>query len=260
MTPEVDFAGRQMVGARSAQEDYYCFCQLAAEEDGLNGLLLVLADGMGGHAGGALASRLVVETFIEQFCFDHGDIRDRLLHSLEASERRIREEIGRRQENLRQMGSTLVAVLWTAGQLYWVSVGDSALYLFRDCKLTRLNADHSMVPILEARAARGEITAKQAAEDPDRHLLRSAIAAEPLELYEISGLPFKLKNGDIVLCASDGLATLDNKTLSLQLERTAAESAEEIAVGLLTAVYAASEARQDNTTVAVIRNSIPQRN
>jgi serine/threonine protein phosphatase PrpC len=258
MTPEIDFAGRQIIGARRTQEDYYCFCQLTGPEDGLDGLLLVLADGMGGHAGGALASRLVVEAFIEHFCLDPGNIVDRLLGSLGASERRIREEIGRRQEYLSQMGSTLVGVVWTAGRLYWISVGDSPLYLYRDKKLTRLNADHSMVPVLEAKAARGEISAKQAAEDPERHLLRSAIAAEPPELYELRERPFELLAGDIILCATDGLATLDGKTLSLQLQTMAGEPAERIAVALLTAVCAAADSRQDNTTVAIIRNSVVQ--
>jgi serine/threonine protein phosphatase PrpC len=256
MIQETDFAGRQIVGARKTQEDDYCFCPLTAEEDGIDGLLLVVADGMGGHAGGSLASRLVVEAFVDQFCGTRGEISARLLSSLQASERRVHEEIVRREKYLSEMGSTLVGVVWTAGRLYWVSVGDSGLYLYRNRQVTRLNADHSMAPVLAAKAARGEISAREAAEDPDRNLLRSAIAADPPELYELRDLPFELRAGDIILTATDGLGTLDPKTLSIELQKNAAHSAEEIAIALLTAVYAADDPKQDNATVAVIRNPV----
>jgi PPM family protein phosphatase len=256
MIQETDFAGRQWVGARESQEDDYCFCPLTAEENGIEGLLLVLADGMGGHAGGSLASRLVVESFVDEFCSVNGDIPKRLLTSLRASERRVREEIVRRKDLFNEMGSTVVGVVWTAGRLYWVSVGDSGLYLYRNRQVTRLNADHSMAPILEERAARGEITQKQAAEDPERNMLRSAIAADPPELYELRDLPFELRAGDLILAASDGLGTLDIKELSVEMGRSAGRSAEDIAGALLAAVSAADHPKQDNVTVAVIRNPV----
>jgi PPM family protein phosphatase len=256
MIAELDFAGRQMIGSRDAQEDYYCFCRLTTEEDGLDGLLLVLADGMGGHAGGSLASHVVAEAFVEQFCFARGEIPERLLSSLQASERRLREEIARQDEHLSQMGSTLVAVVWTAGRLHWTSVGDSGLYLYRNRELRRLNADHSMAPILEAKAARGEITASEAAESPERNLLRSAIAAEPPELYELRDLPFELRAGDIVLAATDGLRSAGLNALLAELKRNADGPADRIAAALLTAVGEAHNPKQDNTTVAVIRNSV----
>jgi PPM family protein phosphatase len=256
MIQETDFAGRQIVGARESQEDDYCFCPLTAEENGVEGLLLVLADGMGGHAGGSLASRLVVESFVDEFCAVQGDIPKRLLTSLRASESRVREEIVRRESLFSEMGSTVVGVVWTAGRLHWVSVGDSALYLYRHRQLTRLNADHSMAPVLEERAARGEITKKQAAEDPERNMLRSAIAADPPDLYELRDLPFELRAGDIILAASDGLETLAASTLSAQLEHGAGRSAEEIVGALLAAVSVADDPKQDNVTVAVIRNPV----
>jgi PPM family protein phosphatase len=256
MIPETDFAGRQIIGSRETQEDYYCFCPLIAAEDDLDGLLLVLADGMGGHAGGSLASHLVAEAFVEQFCFGRGDIPERLLSSLQASEQRVRKEIERRHGSLSEMGSTLVAVVWTAGRLHWVSVGDSGLYLYRNRQVQRLNADHSMAPVLEAKAARGEISAKEAAESPDRNMLRSAIAAEPAALYELRDQPFELRAGDIVLAASDGLGSLRSKALLAELERNAEKPAEQIATSLLAAVNEIQNPKQDNTTVAVIRNSV----
>ena len=253
MKPETDFAGRQLAGSRDSQDDYYGFCPLTAEADGFDGLLLVLADGMGGYAGGSLASRLVVEAFVENFCLSRGSIPERLLSSLRASERRLLEEISRQDKSLSNMGSTLVGVVWTPGALQWVSVGDSGLYLYRDKTLKRLNADHSMAPILEAQAARGEISAEVAASHPDRNALRSAIAAEPLEIYELRNLPFGLMAGDIILAATDGLASVTPDVLTTKLELNSDKTADRIAAALLIAVNEARKQKQDNATVAVIR-------
>jgi serine/threonine protein phosphatase PrpC len=134
-------------------------------------------------------------------------------------------------------------------------VGDSVLYLYRNGMVTRLNADHSMAPVLEAQAARGEITPEEAAHHPDRHALRSAIAAEPLEIYELRDLPFELNSGDIVLAATDGLASLTPEILTAKLQLNADESASRIAAALLIAVNEARKQKQDNATVAVIRDS-----
>jgi PPM family protein phosphatase len=252
--PETDFAGRQIVGTRHAQEDYYCFCQLTTEADGLDGLLLVLADGMGGHAGGALASGVVVEAFIEHFCLARGNIPDRLLDCLRASERRLRAEIARGDDHLTQMGATLVGAVWTKDQLYWISVGDSGLYLFRNGEAQRINADHSMAGVLKEKADRGEISAKEAAEDPTRNLLLSAIAAEPPDFYDLRSLP--LLPGDLVVGATDGLDSLNIKEISAALNRNAHQAADRIATALLAAVSDAGNPEQGNATVAVIHNRV----
>jgi len=253
MKVESDFAGRQLIGSRESQDDYYTFCPLAKEVDGLDGLLLVLADGMGGYAGGSIASHLVVEAFIEHFCFARGDVPSRLLSSLRASERKLQEEIARREERLSQMGSTLVGVFWCNHRLHWVSVGDSGLFLYREHVFRRLNADHSMAPVIAAQAARGELTTRQAAEHPFRNVLRSALALEPLSMFELRDEPYELLPGDIVIAASDGLNSVDPKILTAQLEQGTKKSADQIALSLLNLVKEARVPHQDNTTVAVIR-------
>lgn len=254
MRPEIDFAGRQVHGSRETQDDYYGFCPLSADIDGLDGLLLVLADGMGGYKGGGTASRIVVESFIEHFCFSRGTIRERLLSSLHASRRSLLEEIARHDESFGHMGSTLVAVIRSPQGLHWVSVGDSGLYLFREGTVRRINADHSMAPLLADQVARGEMSADEAARHPDRHALRSAIAARPLLEFELRDQAFALERGDIVYAATDGLASLTPEEVTEHLQTNARESAEHIATSLLIAVNELGRRKQDNTTVAVIRN------
>lgn len=254
MRPEIDFAGRQVHGSRETQDDYYGFCPLAAETDGFDGLLLVLADGMGGYKGGATASRIIVESFIENFCFSRGTISERLLSSLRASRRSLLEEIARHDESFGHMGSTLVAVVRSAEGLRWVSVGDSGLYLFRDGAVRRINADHSMAPLIADMVARGEMTEEEGARHPDRHALRSAIAARPLVEYELRDQPFELERGDIVYAATDGLASLTPEEVTERLQTNARQSAEHIATALLIAINELGRKKQDNTTVAVIRN------
>lgn len=254
MRPEIDFAGRQVHGSRETQDDYYGFCPLEAETDGLDGLLLVVADGMGGYKGGGTASRIVVKSFIEHFCFSRGTIPERLLSSLRASRDSLLEEIARQDESFGHMGSTLVAAVRSAEGLHWVSVGDSGLFVFRDGVVHRINADHSMAPLIADMVARGEMSAEEAAQHPDRHALRSAIAARPLVEYELRQQPFELQRGDIIYAATDGLASLSTEKVTEHLQTNASQSAEHIATTLLIAVNELGRKRQDNTTVAVIRN------
>ncbi len=253
MRPEIDFAGRQAHGSRETQDDYYGFCPLEVQTDGVDGLLLVLADGMGGYKGGGTASRIVVESFIEHFCFSRGTIGERLLSSLRASRCGLLEEIARHDESFGHMGSTLVAVVRSADSLHWVSVGDSGLFLFRDGVVHRINADHSMAPLIADMVARGEMTPEEAAHHPDRYALRSAIAARPLVEYELRDQPFELQRGDIIYAATDGLASLSTEKVTERLQTNARQSAERIATALLAAVDELGRKRQDNTTVAVIR-------
>ena len=254
MKQELDFAGRQVAGSREAQEDYYGFCPLELELDGIEGLLLVLSDGMGGYIGGALASKLVVEVFVESFCLGRGTLPERLHHAMRTCERRMHEEINSRDAEFSNMGATLVGVVWTSGRLHWISVGDSGLFLYREKKLQRINADHSMAPVFEEQVLRGEMSAEEASHHPDRNVLRSAVAGEPIKLFELRDVPFELRPGDVVFAASDGLASVSDPVIARKLEANASAPADRIASVLLIAVNEARKNRQDNATVAVIKN------
>ena len=165
--------GAQHQGARPYQEDSWALKPLA---DG--SLLAVLADGMGGHAGGAVASKVAVDTAVASV-----EKGVSLGAALQAANRAVGAKAAG-DRNLTNMGATFVAVTVKGDEMRWVSVGNSPLYLVADGRIERLNADHSMAPQIDAMVARGLLTARQAANHPGRHTLREAVMGNPLTLID----------------------------------------------------------------------------
>ncbi|MFZ4594304.1 MAG: PP2C family protein-serine/threonine phosphatase [Verrucomicrobiaceae bacterium] len=251
---EQDFAARQYRGRRENQEDYYAFADATApEEEPLSCLLLVIGDGLGAHAGGSVASYLAVGSFIKTYHDNDLPPGWRLRVALEAANETLGIVSSRLPAVHNSMGTTLVALLATPTTLQWISVGDSPLFLFREGKLRRINADHSLAPLLEERVARGDLTAAEAAHHPDRHTLQSALLGYPLTMVDAMTDPFALQKGDIVIGASDGLLTLNEKQLEDLLSFGRHTTADKIADALIFAIRRINHDRQDNITVGVIK-------
>ena len=243
------FAARQSPGKREYQEDDYGL--LDGRDLGLDGSehsMLLVADGMGGHVGGATASGLLSKTFVEVYPQASGPIVDRLRNCLEAANKAIADAISENPE-LDSMGSTLVAAVVANEGLHWISVGDSPLWLFRKGQLERLNADHSMAPVLADLVAKGDMTAEEAARDPRRHSLRSAVMGDEIHLIDASAQPVAVEQGDRLLLASDGLLTLSAQEIAAILKKTRDAPLEDSAAALIQAVEAAEHPYQDNTTI-----------
>ncbi len=243
------FAARQIPGKREYQEDDYGL--LDGRDLGIDGnehSMLLVADGMGGHVGGATASGLLIRTFVEEYPQASGPIVDRLRDCLEAANKAIADAIAENPA-LDGMGSTLVAAVVSSEGLNWISVGDSPLWLFREGKLERLNADHSMAPVLADLVAMGRMTAEEAARDSSRHSLRSAVMGNDIHLIDASSQPVAVDKGDRLLLASDGLMTLSDQEIADILKKTQDASLEDSAAALIQAVEAAEHLQQDNTTV-----------
>ena len=151
------------------------------------------------------------------------------------------------------MGSTFVGIALSKDILHWVSVGDSPMYVFREGTLIRLNADHSLAPILEDRVRAGEITAEEAAHHPDRHILQSACLGQPLTIVDARMDPYELKSGDIIISASDGILTLEHRQLEQMLSFGKTTTAGKIADAIIFAIRCADAPRQDNATVCVVK-------
>lgn len=238
-------ACRAIQGGRSYQED------AAAIASGGPSIVAVLADGMGGHAGGAIASTTICDAFLEACLAGQDDVRRRMEHGLLAANRAIAAETNA-DPSLGGMGATLVAVVFEADGAHWVSVGDSPLYLVRRGEIARLNEDHSLAPILDRMVAAGEMSRADAESDPRRHHLRSAITGEELDLVDISERPLALEGGDCILLASDGVHTLDEATIAAIVTRESGRGAEAVAAALVDAVEREGMPYQDNTTVVVV--------
>lgn len=206
---------------------------------------------MGGHAAGDVASTTICGMFLQQFAADADANSGRLAASLSAANDAIRAQVAA-NSGLRGMGATCVGIVFGPVGLEWISVGDSPLYIFRRQTLVRLNADHSLAPVLDQMVADGLMRAEAARNDPRRHQLRAAVTGDDLDLIDRSETPLPLELGDVVLLASDGLLTLDEEAIRLVLAAHRGESADAIADALLRAVDAAGTMHQDNTTVVVV--------
>src|SRR5580692_418514 len=129
-------------GARSQQQDSVRVRWLADEQ----AWLIALADGMGGHAAGDLASKIAVDSFVGTFAArrdEQDDLGQAFQLALEDANARIAAVQSARPETS-GMGTTLVAAHVSREGLRWISVGDSLLLLYRDGGLTQLNEDHSL--------------------------------------------------------------------------------------------------------------------
>ena len=258
MTPlallaEKDFAGRQAVGKRSDQEDAYAFAAIPARPGAATGLLLLVADGMGGHAAGHRASELAVRTFAGAFQRGGETMGERFTRAVDAANDALAAAIEANPDELEGMGTTLLAVAVTSLGLEWASVGDSPLYLFRRGTLRRINADHSFRPVLREMVAKGELTEAQAATSSLRNRLRSALIGGEIALLDLAPTPLPLLDGDLVLAGSDGLQTLGDDALAAVLRQHAAADAAPLAAQLVQAVLAAGAPKQDNITATIVK-------
>ena len=243
----MDFGWDQIQGAREYQQDAVSILSWPNGE-----ILVVVADGMGGMASGDVASVECLTVFNDKFIEDtKNEIQHKLLVSLENANAHLTHLISTTPE-YEGMGTTLASAYLKDHQLFWLSVGDSPIWLFRDNVVKRLNQDHSMVPVLDLACKKGKISEQQALSSPQRNQLRSAVQGEDIDLYDLSE-PFTLFVNDIVIIASDGLDSLTKDEMSVLLAKNLTLCAESIVTELLEAVSNKNITDQDNTSVAVIK-------
>jgi serine/threonine protein phosphatase PrpC len=285
-------------GDRSYQEDAAVFWPGAATFKANTALpppsqgvmMAILADGMGGHAGGAIASQLACETFLKGVSgridlkpyknvspettvplniepIDPGETTttqsnvqsprtNDLLASLLAANAEIAQQTAGNPA-LAGMGTTFVAAAFNSAgsnaSLEWVSVGDSPLYLCRGGEIALLNEDHSLAPALDLLAAEGTITAEAARNDPRRHMLRSAVTGEELDMIDLSRKPLVLQAGDVIVLASDGIHTLSEAEVARIVTAYGEDGCEAMANALVRSIENLRVPHQDNATRMVIR-------
>lgn len=218
---EIESSGITDVGRRRKQNEDSLFYN-----DGMG--LYVVADGMGGHKAGEVASKLVVETirdYIDQNRTDHQpeDLVDadenlseearRLLAGIQLSNRVV-HDTAQRNEDYKGMGSTVSAVFFTETTFIVANVGDSGIYLIRDGKIELLSVPHTLI-------------AEQTELDPEnaellwgdfKHVLTRAMGVNESVKADINEIPFY--KGDIIVICSDGLSDKATPEEILEMAKT----------------------------------------
>ena len=208
------------------------------------GRLLVVADGMGGHRGGATASRLAGETIKAQYLGSETyDIAQALRESLTRANARIFSE-AQANPDLRGMGTTTSALVVKNNQAWFAHVGDSRIYLVRGDEIRQITEDHSLVASM---VREGLLTAKEAETHPRRNVLqRSMGVGEDVDI-DVSG-PFPILENDVFVLCSDGLHGLVKEP---ELKEIAALPIDQAATEYVK--LALSRGAPDNVTVIVAR-------
>jgi len=224
---------------RAANEDHYAL----APEIGL----YLVADGLGGHVAGQIASELAAETALRTVRTLEGtgtSLAEKLRYAVIAANREV-HETARRQRELAGMGTTLVAFLAQEGRAALAHVGDSRAYLVRGDRIRQLTDDHSLVGEL---VRRREISADDAREHPQRHVLTRAVGVRATVEPDLAELTPEA--GDVFVLCSDGLTGHVRDEEIAEIVGGGRDPQE--AVDRLIAL-ANERGGEDNITVAVVR-------
>jgi formylglycine-generating enzyme required for sulfatase activity/serine/threonine protein phosphatase PrpC len=248
MALEFELAGSQIDGARDYQEDAFLITNLT-DANGKPSALIVIADGMGGHAAGNVASNMAVQAFNKHVSANYPteNIGDILEQAVVKANNSIKETVSETPA-LSGMGCTMVAGILEEGKMWWASVGDSHCYLIRNRELIKKNADHSYGGFLDRMEAEG--TPVEPEPGLSRNMLMSAITGEDINEIDVSSEPLELEAGDKIVLCSDGLDTLSSGKIIQYSDWS--ESPKECADALMEAVEEANMPRQDNTTAVVV--------
>lgn len=240
MATSVQIASRTDVGrVRQANEDS---CETWRFEDG--GHLLVVADGMGGHRGGATASQTAIRTIAENFGDGAGGrARETLAKAVAAANERI---FGLAQEDpeLEGMGTTVVAFHLDGRRRGTVAhVGDSRAYRYRNGRLEALTTDHSVVAEMQRR---GLLSADEAAVHPRRNEILRSVGVLPEVEVEVADV--EVRGGDRYVLCSDGLSGVlkDDEIATLVQSKTPHEAVEALIA------LANERGGPDNITVQIL--------
>jgi serine/threonine protein phosphatase PrpC len=185
-------------GSRKVNQDRIAYTY------GRDTLLLVVADGMGGHAGGEIAAQIAVRLFIERFQQEAKPILRNPLKFLQDTMLRAHSALGSYANQFSMLETprtTCVAVIVQAGHAYWAHVGDSRFYLFRQGGLIGQTKDHSKVQYL---VDQGIIGVHEVPQHPDRNKIFSCLGGLVDPVIDLSKRT-PLRNGDVMVMCTDGL-------------------------------------------------------
>lgn len=243
----------QHVGRRQEQQDAFGFSDfndISVVQTA--GIFVTLADGMGGLAKGSEASNLAVKVMLQQYAAhsENESVPQALLRSLQAANEAVCQLAV--QSNMEyNIGTTLMTAVIREDQLYWISVGDSRIYLYREGYLTQLTEDHNYARKLQEEVIQGKLTREEALTHPERNTLTSYLGIPKVEEVDQNWTSYPLRHGDVIMLCSDGL----HGTLSEQemVSCFAGHSDIQLLTEMLVhKVLSKNSDNQDNVTVAML--------
>ncbi len=171
--------------------------------------LCLVADGMGGHLGGDIAAKLAIDTIFDFFIstvesnskskYNFEQDKDNVVKALQTANIKVYTQ-GNTNQNLRDMGTTIVGTWMRDDYAVLASVGDSRIYMLREGKFNQLTNDHSWVAEL---VSKNLLPTEEAANHPLKNIITRAIGIE--KKVSVDTFRQKLNNGDIYLLCTDGL-------------------------------------------------------
>ena len=228
---------------RTHNEDANRFCHT------VNGDLFVVCDGMGGHAGGAHASHLAVESICRHISgHKNSNPGQCIAAALEYANTRVYDEACRRP-GLKGMGTTACVALVCDGKMWYAHVGDSRIYYYNNKSQTlyRLTKDHSVV---QALVDQGIITEAEAEHHPEKNKIRKSLGIKETVEPQLCRMPLIPAQRDVVMLCTDGLSGMIDEKDILEVLSTA-DNVNHTAKMLVE--LAKSGGGNDNITVQLIR-------
>lgn len=166
-----------------------------------HGCLALVADGMGGHSNGEIASKMASEIIARNYFDTDLDILDSLKRAFEIANKSIFQKASRKPR-LKGMGTTCTAVVLVNDKIYVAHVGDSRAYLFKGNEIIQLSTDHTYVQHL---LDKGEITHEESLSHPQRNVITRAMGTSAKVQADFALHASSFEEGDRLLICSDGL-------------------------------------------------------
>jgi protein phosphatase len=165
------------------------------------GCLLMVADGMGGHNAGEVASRMAADTISHEYFKRNGSVEKNLLHAFELANKNIFEK-SLVDKSTKGMGTTCTCLVVIGKTIYYAHVGDSRAYILKKGEFIRITQDHTYVQEL---VNKGEITEAEAAVHPNRNILVNAMGTKDSLRVDTGKFSLSFEEKDRLLLCSDGL-------------------------------------------------------
>ncbi len=239
---------------RKENQDYASYRKIEGQPNEAPDMLLVIADGMGGHAGGAVASKMAVEVLKEEYARSSNDPITERLRSAYAKANAVLIRRSERDPDLKGMGTTLTSAVIRQTQIYFAHVGDSRGYIYNDDRLQQFTSDHSLVADL---VKKGVILAEAAESHPQANIITRAIGFSAALIVDAEELSMHPDASFHILLCSDGLhKEVSEETIATVLSETPEP---ETASNKLVAL-ANQAGGKDNITVLIARiDSVPNK-